>query len=144
MTAQPIVPRGTPQAAVLTDCSSSDGGGLVAAGSKNSFKPRRFAAQFQALATMDSSHLLTKAFLALGLACAVAVVVLFNIAGAGLLARLLVYAFLAGLIASGIATALSSGAPKALRRTCGIAFSTYALVAAAVVLWVVIAKPPFG
>jgi hypothetical protein len=93
---------------------------------------------------MDSSHLLTKAFLALGLACAVAVVVLVNVAAAGFLARLLVYVFLAGLVTSGTAVAISSGSPKALRRTCGITFGVYAFVAAAVVLWVVVEKPPFG
>ena len=95
---------------------------------------------------MDSSQLLTKAFLAVALACAVAVVILFNIAGAGFLARLLVYAFLGGLLTSCIAAALSFGfgSPKALRRMCSAAFGAYALTAVAVVVWVVVVKPPFG
>lgn len=95
---------------------------------------------------MDSSRLLTKAFLALSVASAIAVVILFDIAGAGLLARLLVYAFLAGLVASGVATVLSfwSRSPHSLRPVCIAIFGVYALTAAVVVLWVVVAKPPFG
>ena len=95
---------------------------------------------------MDSSRLLEKAFLAAALACAVAVVILFNIAGAGLLARLLVYSFLSGLLASGVAAATSfrSGSATALDHICRAAFVAYALSAAAVVVWVVVAKPPFG
>ena len=95
---------------------------------------------------MEGSQLLTKAFLALSLASAIAVVILFNVAGAGLLARLLVYAFLTGLLASGVAAALSfrSGLPTSLRHKCRAVFGAYAFTAAAVVLWVVVAQPPFG
>ena len=95
---------------------------------------------------MDSSRLLTKAFLAVAIACAIAVVVLFNIAGAGLLVRLLVYAFLAGLLSSGIAAALAfrSHATTTMDHVCRAVFGAYALTAAAVVAWVVVAKPPFG
>lgn len=95
---------------------------------------------------MDSSRLLTKAFLALSVASAIAVVILFNVASAGLSARLLVYAFLAGLLASGIATALSFGSrsPHSLRPICSAILGVYVLTAVVVVLWVVVAKPPFG
>jgi hypothetical protein len=100
----------------------------------------------QELEAMDRSQLLTKAFLAASLASAIAVVILCNIAGSGLLARLLVDAFLAGLLTSGIAAALSfrPGAPKALRQVSTAAFGVYASTAAVVVLWVLVAKPPFG
>lgn len=95
---------------------------------------------------MDSSQLLAKAFLALALSCVVAVVILFNIAGAGLLARLLVYAFLAGLLASGISRAFSfrSGSPKAPQHMCRAVFGAYTLTAASVILWLVVVKPTFG
>lgn len=95
---------------------------------------------------MDSSRLLPKAFLAVAFACAIAVVVLFNIAGAGLLVRLLVYAFLAGLLSSGIAAALAfrSDSTTTMDHVCRAVFSAYALTAVAVVAWVVVAKPPFG
>lgn len=94
---------------------------------------------------MNSPQLLAKAFLSLGLSCAVAVVILFNTAGAGLLARLLVYVFLVGLLASGIATAVSfSASTRTLQHMCMAAFGFYTLAAGAVVIWVVVAKPAFG
>lgn len=98
------------------------------------------------LEVMNSSQLWTKALLAIAFACAIAVVILFNVAGAGFLARLLVYAFLAGLLTSGIAAALSfrSGSSVALQQMCRAIFVAYALTAAGVVIWVVVAKPPFG
>lgn len=95
---------------------------------------------------MDSSGLLIKALLTVALVCAVAIVILFNIADAGFLARFLVYAFVAGLLTSGTAAALSfrSGSPEVPQRMCRAIFVTYALAAAAVIIWVVVEKPPFG
>lgn len=95
---------------------------------------------------MDNSKLLTKAFLVASLACAIAVAILFNFAGSGLPARLLVDAFLAGLLTSGAAWVFSfrPGSPKALQKASMAAFGVYASTAAAVVLWVLVAKPPFG
>lgn len=100
----------------------------------------------QVLEAMDSSQLLTKAFLVLALVCAISVVILFSIASSGFLAMLLVYAFLVGSIASIIATALSSrsDSPGALQYMCRAALGAYTLTAASVILWVVVAKPPFG
>jgi len=95
---------------------------------------------------MDSSRILAKAFLAFALACAVAVIILFNIAGAGLLARLLVYTFLAGLFTSGIAAALSfrPGSARVLQHMCVAALGAYTLTAVSAVLWILVAKPAFG
>ena len=95
---------------------------------------------------MDTSLIATKAFLALALGCAIAVVIFCNIAGGGLLARLLVYAFLFGFLTSGIAAALSfrSDTPGNLQLVCRAIFGTYALTGAAAVIWVVVAKPAFG
>ena len=89
---------------------------------------------------------MAKAFPALSLASAVAVAILFNISGAGLLARLLVYVFLAGLLTSGIAAALSSrlGALEKLQRVCTVVFGAYVLTAAFVALWIMAVQPPFG
>lgn len=95
---------------------------------------------------MDSSSVLAKSFLAVSLASAVAVATLFNIAAAGLPARLLVHAFLAGLLTSAIAAALSfrRGSASVLHRICRAVFCAYAFAATSIVLWVVVAKPPFG
>ena len=84
--------------------------------------------------------------LAASAASAIAVAILSNVAGSGLLAKLLAYAFLAGLITSGIATTLSfrPDVPKTLRWICRLAFGAYAATAAAFALWVVVARPPFG
>lgn len=98
------------------------------------------------LATMDRPQLLTKVFLAAALACTISVIFLFNIAGAGFLARLLVYAFLAGLLTSGIAAALSvrSDSPTFLQRICTGTFGAYVLTSILTILWMVVSEPPFG
>jgi hypothetical protein len=95
---------------------------------------------------MYSPQVLTKVCLAVAFACTIAVIILFKSTSAGFTARLLVYAFLIGLLTSGIAAVLSlrSGSQKVLQRTCSGTFGAYALTSCAAVIWVVLSKPPFG
>lgn len=91
---------------------------------------------------MEISPQLPRVFLALSFVCAVAVVVLFNVAGAGLLMRWLLYSLLIGLLSSAVATVLSlrPHAQRALRQVSVIVLAIYVLATTALI-WVLASAP---
>lgn len=88
---------------------------------------------------------LIKALLCLSWLLGLAAIIL-AIGASGFWARMMVYAFLAGIAGSVVATlaAFATAAPKTLRRAGIVSVAVYVLMVAFLALWLWIAKPPFG
>jgi hypothetical protein len=69
-----------------------------------------------------------------------------SIGASGFRARMMVYAFLAGIAASVVATlaAFGTAASKTVRRAGIVSVAVYVSVVALLALWLWIANPPFG
>jgi hypothetical protein len=88
---------------------------------------------------------LIKALLCLSWLLGLAAIIL-AIGASGFWARMMVYAFLAGMTASVVATLAAFGtyAPKTVRRAGMVSVAVYLSIVALLALWLWIAKPPFG